>query len=284
MSSVYFSFGDSYTEKGEPTYTNSTIDAVAGEISKVSDELEDLVSDIQSESDIKELYSDYVENLEKSYSRHKKMLAIALNGNESEFSEKFTKLNDKQDDADYEIESYREDRNLSIKSLYRADEIVREVGCDLSFRELAEYHEGDLNTWVYQEDGFHPIYNHIHLLDNAPRQEDIVKMWKATGQVVITTETSEGENHYIALTGCGMGMSQSIGLSYIILQDSIPMDFIGNIDMQHAFTISDKNWKILMAKIKYQAEKYSSQFKYIKEYAQKAITDQRIEEEKQKSE
>ena len=122
--------------------------------------------------------------------------------------------------------------------------------------ELVDYYEESI-------DGYEPIYNYIHILELNNFDDDLIlEVSLKTNCCVLYN--SEEEKNYIALTGCGMDMSQDIGLAYLILERWIPEDFISRISKQKGLTQGGEDWKRLRNAIIEQSEVYKNRFESLK--------------------
>jgi len=113
----------------------------------------------------------------------------------------------------------------------------------------------------------HPIYNFVHLLEITPKDEDVLEVCLKTNCSVIYD--NENDKYYIALTGCGMDMSQDIAYAYLKLQRWIPEDFISRVCKQKGLTIGGEMWAELKKAIVEQSKTYEDRFKQLgKEWAE----------------
>ena len=149
--------------------------------------------------------------------------------------------------------------------------VLREVLEDQEnskFKEVSE-HVGVYNKeednklesyWEETADEYtHPIYNYVHVLETEPTNEDVLKVVLNTNCTIIYD--NEEEKYYIALTGCGMDMSQDIGLAFLWLEKWIPEDFINRISKQKGLTQSGKKFEELKKAIIEQSKTYADRFK-----------------------
>lgn len=107
------------------------------------------------------------------------------------------------------------------------------------------------------EDECEPMMNYAYPLTTSPSDEDILKVVKNT---CLTVMEKEGE-YYLALCGGGMDLSQQIGLAYILIENWIPEDLIGEISTQKGLSVGGANWKLLRGKIIEQLGMYSRRAK-----------------------
>ena len=117
---------------------------------------------------------------------------------------------------------------------------------------LVDYYEENI-------DGYEPIYNYIHILETTNQDEDLILEVALKTNCCVLYD-SEEEKNYIALTGCGMDMSQDIGLAYLILERWIPEDFINKISTQKGLTQEGEDWKKLRNAIIEQSNLYKNRF------------------------
>ena len=260
MSSIYFDFGSAFTDDGELRYENMTINAISGEISNIESNTQALISTFESNE---------VSESDHSEAKQWKERVLFLETRKGSIAD-MEEVNDIQDEIDdlvYDIENYEEMIVLREKSSSELDKIIESLGFYGSFEEKSEWQGNDLHSWLYEEDFAVPIYNFIHKLDREPSDKDIITTFRDFGMVVINIE----EDYYIALTGCGMDMSQLIGLAYLELDSWIPADFIGSINLQYGLNVDGEKWKRLVTEIDRQSEIFSRQFQHLSDGAKKAL-------------
>lgn len=107
--------------------------------------------------------------------------------------------------------------------------------------ELREYWDDDIRGRTT------PIYNYIYPLEFTPKDEDILKVTLKTNCTVLLN--TENNIYYLSLTGCGMDLSQDIALSYILLNERIPMDLINSVSTQKDSSVNGEDWKILRSSV-----------------------------------
>lgn len=73
------------------------------------------------------------------------------------------------------------------------------------------------------KEGYYPIMSYVHLLQERPREEDILKIHNNAPNTVII-EDNMG-NHYIGLSGGGMDFSEEIAYAYMLIDRCIPPCF-----------------------------------------------------------
>jgi len=95
--------------------------------------------------------------------------------------------------------------------------------------------------------------NYAYPLETTPSDENILKVVKTT---CLTVMEREGE-YFLALCGGGIDLSQSIGLAYILIENWIPKELIGEISKQKGLSVSGEDWKLLRTKIITQLRKYA---------------------------
>ena len=137
------------------------------------------------------------------------------------------------------------------------------------FKEVAEClevldDEGKLNDyWEESLNAYEPLMNYGHILETEPDNEKILEVALKTNCSVMYD--TEKEQYYIVLNGGGMDLSQDIGLSYMILENWIPEDLIGEISKQKGLSISKEDFEVLKEAIIKQTETYENRFKQIGE-------------------
>ncbi len=94
----------------------------------------------------------------------------------------------------------------------------------LTDEELEEKVEPFIQTDPYFElqNAHTPIYNYVHILSGEPCTQDILRVKKYVGNVVIV-ELYGPEANVIALTTCGMDLTDSIELTYYLMDGTSPV-------------------------------------------------------------
>lgn len=133
-----------------------------------------------------------------------------------------------------------------------------------AFYEWVQQHYQDRIEEVFENNRsyYEPIYNFLHALTIKPEEEKILKIITSTNCTVLYNE--EKDIYYIALTGCGMDLSQDIGYAYLILQRWIPQDLILSIAKQRKLSINEKQFEVLKKAIIEQSKHYANEFKALK--------------------
>ena len=115
-----------------------------------------------------------------------------------------------------------------------------------------------------------PTMNFAYPLFSEPDEEKIAKVCEETGCTVVYN--LQDDNYYLALTGGGMDMSQSIALAYIIADGCIDWDFIENVYISGAFSVSEKDYQIILKELERQFSiSISNQTQKLKEVQDKLI-------------
>ncbi|MCK4983736.1 MAG: hypothetical protein KAS17_12475, partial [Victivallaceae bacterium] len=95
-----------------------------------------------------------------------------------------------------------------------------------------------------------PVVNYVYPLFSKPDEEKIIKVCEETSCTVVYN--SQDDNYYLALTGCGMNLSQDIALAYIIADGCIEWDFIENVCISGAFSVSKEDYQIILSELERQ--------------------------------
>jgi len=148
----------------------------------------------------------------------------------------------------------------------KTTEVLREILEDKDHKDfkmvaksLEVLEDGELvEYWEESLESYEPIYNYIHPLEFNPEDKKVLEVALKTNCCIIYDE--EEDKSYIALTGCGMDMSQDIALSYIICEKWIPEEFIGSVSTQKDLTIGGEDWKRLRKEVIEQCESYINCF------------------------
>ena len=117
------------------------------------------------------------------------------------------------------------------------------VGRDVLLEKKGERSEKNQNG-IDEDDGY-PIYNFAYpLFKNRIDKDDIFKACEETNCTVVYN--TEDDRYYLALTGCGMDLSQDIASAYIIVDGCIDWDFLDSVYISKPLSVSKPNYfKIL---------------------------------------
>jgi hypothetical protein len=80
----------------------------------------------------------------------------------------------------------------------------------------------DSDDFYSMEDAYVPIYNYVHILQSRPSTADVLLVDKYVGNVSII-EIFDVDTYAIALTGCGMDLSDNIELAYYVIDGVSPV-------------------------------------------------------------
>ncbi|MCK4982428.1 MAG: hypothetical protein KAS17_05865 [Victivallaceae bacterium] len=92
--------------------------------------------------------------------------------------------------------------------------------------------------------------NFAYPLFSEPDEEKIIKVCEDTSCTVVYN--SQDDTYYLALTGCGMNLSQDIALAYIIADGCIEWGFLENISVSGAFSVSKEDYQIILNELERQ--------------------------------
>ena len=101
---------------------------------------------------------------------------------------------------------------------------------------------------IYQSNK--PMMNFAYPLFSEPDEEKIIKVCEETGCTVVYN--SQDDNYYLALTGCGMNLSQDIALAYIIADGCIEWSMLENVSVSGAFSVSKEDYQIILSELERQ--------------------------------
>ena len=118
--------------------------------------------------------------------------------------------------------------------------------------------EGYCNECEIDSDDCQPMMNYAYPLDEAPSDENILKVVKETCLTVMRKDSE----YFLALCSGGMDFSQQIGLAYLLLEHWIPIERLLGISTQKALCVHGKNWTYLRENIIDQLATYSQQLDY----------------------
>lgn len=102
-----------------------------------------------------------------------------------------------------------------------------------------EEHEGEEDFYEDNEVGI-PMMNYAYPLNGRPNDEQILDIVENTACTVVERE-SDGE-FYLALTGGGMDLSQSIALAYLKAGEPIPLELCREVSTQVGLSISKEEY------------------------------------------
>jgi len=98
----------------------------------------------------------------------------------------------------------------------------------------------------------YPAMNYAYPLFSEPDKEKIARVCEETSCTVVYN--LQDDTYYLALTGGGMDLSQSIALAYIIADGCIDWDFIENVYISGAFSVSEEEYQIILKEMERQLE------------------------------
>ncbi|MCK4982607.1 MAG: hypothetical protein KAS17_06765 [Victivallaceae bacterium] len=117
-----------------------------------------------------------------------------------------------------------------------------------------------------------PVVNYAYPLFSEPDEEKIIKVCEETGCTVVYN--SQDDNYYLALTGCGMNLSQDIALAYIIVDGCIEWGFLENVSVSGAFSVSKEDYQIILNELERQlAISIDNQTRKLKEVTEQLKND-----------
>lgn len=96
---------------------------------------------------------------------------------------------------------------------------------------------------IYEDDN-EPMMNYAYPLETTPNDEHIIEVCEQTACTVMYN--IEEDQHYIALCGGGMDLSQDIALAYNILEKWIPMELALSVSTQDGLSKYGKNYRRVM--------------------------------------
>ena len=128
------------------------------------------------------------------------------------------------------------------------------VGASL-MREDAERRKESGEEDVYPEEvesSNMPMMNYVYPLERCSElpPEKILEVCKETNCTVVYNNNDD--KYYLALTGCGMDLSQDIAYVYMIADGCIHWDMLNDVCIQPALSISMEKYKVLMTELKRQ--------------------------------
>jgi hypothetical protein len=125
--------------------------------------------------------------------------------------------------------------NMTADLIHSDDDILVDIAKDMGyeFKDADELRDSD-NVYEITK-SYHPIYNHLHLLQQQPMDDDIKDiLTNAPNVSILRTEN----NWFISLNGCGMNMSDSIAYAYMKIDFQIPYDVIPS----QRLTVTENGW------------------------------------------
>lgn len=126
------------------------------------------------------------------------------------------------------------DRGLNLEDIRNGD-IEDE---DLRIYELADEFR-DSDAYYDLEESYAPMCNFVHILEHKPSENDILMIEKYTSSVVVVY-LNEVDTYALALTGCGMDLSDNLELAYYFSDGRSP------IIAQEFLSLSEEAQKICL--------------------------------------
>lgn len=101
-----------------------------------------------------------------------------------------------------------------------------------------------------KENNNFPAMNYAYPLSSEPDKDKIIRVCEETCCTVV--RNLQEDKYYLALTGNGMDLSQDIALAYIIADSSIPWSLLEHVYNSGAFSVSEKDYKIILKELERQ--------------------------------
>jgi hypothetical protein len=92
--------------------------------------------------------------------------------------------------------------------------------------------------------------NYAYPLFSEPDEEKIAKICEETSCTVVYN--LQDDTYYLALTGGGMDLSQSIALAYIIADGCIEWELLNDVSISGAFSVSEEEYQIILKELERQ--------------------------------
>jgi hypothetical protein len=100
---------------------------------------------------------------------------------------------------------------------------------------------------VSEDDGY-PIYNYAYPLHRDHfNEETVLEICEVTNCTVVYS--NQQDKYFLALTGCGMDMSQDIALAYLIADGCIDWDMLEDVYIAGPLSVSQENYLRLMREL-----------------------------------
>ena len=119
----------------------------------------------------------------------------------------------------------------ALRTLYEGAGYDDEHYNELDDEEKMEYIRDSEEFYGLKED-YYPIVNYVHLLQQKPREEGILKIHSNAPNTVVI-EDNMG-NHYIGLSGAGMDFSEEIAYAYMVVDNCVPPGFSVDEDSNYS--------------------------------------------------
>ena len=261
MGSRYLDTSKMFDEEGREMYVISTREAIYEVLSDQSDKIDELSTTVEE--------NDYEYEKDDMLQAEKDIGPLIVRIATCDDEEMAEEIQEEIDDLQTIIDDYHEMLKLKTDALKELDSIFGDAGFDESYESLVENNGSDYLSWANEDESMYPMYNYVHPLSNGrPSADKMASAYAKYGQVVVEIDDDE---YFIALTGCGMDMSQLIAMTYLELERWIPEDFISSVNTQCGLNVSGDDWKRLMSEIVRQSDIYSSQMRRTGVHAQKAL-------------
>lgn len=101
-------------------------------------------------------------------------------------------------------------------------------------RETEEFYE--------LSEGYYPILNYVHVLQEKPTEEDILKIHKNAPNIVIIGD--DLGNFFIGISAAGMDFSEELAYAYMVIDFCVPPCF--RIDEDSNYTLNKEAHKELV--------------------------------------
>ena len=99
-------------------------------------------------------------------------------------------------------------------------------------------------------DDNYPMMNYAYPLHSLPDDDKIIEVCEKTSCTVVYN--NDEDIYYLALTGGGMDLSQSIALAYIIADGCIDWDMLEDVYISQNLCLSKEEYKLVLSELERQ--------------------------------
>lgn len=110
----------------------------------------------------------------------------------------------------------------------------------------------DNQDGIEEDDGY-PICNFAYPLYSKNIEDEIILKACEMTNCTVVYNTKE-DAYYLALTGCGMDMSQDIALAYMIIDGCIDWDFLDSVYVSGPLSVSKSNYIQILEELNRQVD------------------------------
>lgn len=124
------------------------------------------------------------------------------------------------------------------------------TGADLMYQKACNQEPEDYTPEEIQEQNM-PMYNYAYQLERTSIEDSVIR--RVCEKTSCTVVYNQKENsYYLALTGCGMDLSQDIALAYMIVDGCVNWDMLEDVYIHAPISVSKQRYFEILKQMKSQ--------------------------------